>query len=499
MSGELTKTVANGTLWTAVSQFVSQGMRFLGMIVLAWLLVPEEIGIAAMAAVVTTVVLRIVDVGFNEAIIQRKSVTPSHLSTAFWIILAFSTTVYVVVAAASPLVGRFFGNDLVAPVLAVSALSFIIMPLGSIHGALLRRDLRFVRLSLANIIEAVVYLGVALPMAFSGLGVWSLVGGNLAGIAAQVIARWLLCRWLPSFHFSLDSLRDLRSFGLNVTGSRLASVLVERLDYLIAGRFLGAATLGLYSMALRIARFPSENLWYIVTKVALPAFSLLQDEDERLRRGFLKSTAFIATTAMPVFVGIAVVAPELVRVALDSEWLPIIVPLQILCVSGAVNALRTSIPSLFLSKGRPDILLRLNLVQTAVLVPALIAGAQFGIRGIAAGVVATEFASWLLLFLFAARLIDLRIGEYLRAVWAAALACSAMAAGVLGLRYAMHEVFGLHDVAVLAVSVLFGAGLYVVVLKLIRSETLNEIIDLSREMAGPFGAAVVARLPLARK
>lgn len=499
MSGALTRSVVHGMTWTVIGQAMGQGLRFVAIIFLARLLLPDDFGVIAMAIIFTGLVSRAVDLGFNQSLIQRKEVTPSHLSTTFWTSLAMGIMFCIVTVALSPVVGKFFDNDSVGPVLAVLSLSFVIIPLGSVHGSLLKRRLDFFRFSIAEIGGSVTYLAVTVVMAFSGFGVWSLVWGSLASDLTYVALRWVLCRWHPSLMFSRNSLKDLWGFGLNVTGTKLIGFLVLRLDYLIIGRVLTPVALGFYSLGCKIVDYPAQYLSLSVERVAFPAFSTIQDEDERLRRGFLKAITFACIVGLPIFGGLALVAPEFVRVVFGDKWTSAVLPMQILCVMMGIVLLCSSISALFLSKGRADIFLKLTLAGLAIKVICLVIGVRFGITGVALGALASTVILWPVQQLLASRLIGLRMRDYLAALRPGVVGSAVMALTLLTFRYGTTKLFNLPDAGLMACLVLLGAVTYFITLKVTRTQALNEMFALVLEMIRPYARSVMLKMAFFRK
>jgi len=499
MNGSLTKAAVRGMTWSGISQAVGQGLRLVATIILARLLLPEDFGIIAMTLIVTTLVMRIGDLGFSSALIQRKDVTDSHLSTTFWTALALGFIFCLVTVAISPLMANFFDNEDVGPVLAVSALSFVIMPLGGIHATLLMKRLDFFKFSVVEIAEAIIYVAMAVPLAFAGFGVWSIVWGNLASQVARALLRWVVCPWHPSMTFSFQSLRDLWRFGFNVTGDRSVHFLTERLDYLIIGKFLAPAALGFYNLGYRIVEFPTSSLWMAVNRVAFSTFSLVQDEHERLRRGFTKSLTYLSLIVFPLFVGLAIVAPELVKVVFGQKWAAAVSPVQILCIMAAITSISVAVGAVLRSKGRPDIELKLSLVKLALLVMGLLIGVRFGTVGAAAGVSAVAAIIWLPRQMFANRLIGLRMRDYFASLRPAAFGSVVMALTLLAFRYAVGSLLSLPDVELLIGSVLLGAVTYFMTLKVDRTQALGEMIQIALDMVRPYARLVMERLGLRRK
>jgi PST family polysaccharide transporter len=448
------------------------------MIVLARLLLPEDFGVVAMADTFTIFVSWLIDLGLTEAIVQRKEVTNRHLSTIFWSGWALGIFLCLVLVAASPLASYFFRNDLVRPVLMVSSVTLAIRPLGAVHGALLRKKLDFFRFAIAEVGTAAAYLVAALAMAFAGLGLWSIVLGLVFSEISSVAIRWVLYHWKPSFVFGRREFKELMGFGLNITGMRFTQLVGDRMDYLFIGRFLSAEALGFYNLGLKVVQYPSLLAWTAVYRVTFPVFSSIQDEDDRLHRGFLKALAFLCLIALPFFTGLAIVAPELVTVVFGVKWQPAVLPLQILCISGVANAIVAVVQPPLLSKGRPDIVLKLSIVRLVLLPIFLFIGVKFGTYGASAAVSAAAVILVAANYVFVGRLLKLKMRDLVTSVGPSVLGTGVMTVVLMLLRHWGLSLGILHGFGLLVVSVCVGVVTYFVALKVIRSQTLDEMVGL---------------------
>ena len=81
-----------GLFWSAAQSWGNQLVTLAVFIVLARLLSPANFGLVAMAKVFLSFVWIFLDQGLSMAIIQRRDLEQSHLSTAFWTNLAVVTT-----------------------------------------------------------------------------------------------------------------------------------------------------------------------------------------------------------------------------------------------------------------------------------------------------------------------------------------------------------------------------------------------------------------------
>ena len=81
----------------------------------------------------------------------------------------------------------------------------------------------------------------------------------------------------------------------------------KNIDYIFVGRFLGAADLGLYTMAYNLVSLPQRKFSSIITQVAFPVFSRIQHEPEKLARNYLNMIRYISFVTFPVLTGLMVI------------------------------------------------------------------------------------------------------------------------------------------------------------------------------------------------
>jgi O-antigen/teichoic acid export membrane protein len=223
----------------------------------------------------------------------------------------------------------------------------------------------------------------------------------------------------------------------------------------------------------------------VVGRVAFPTFAVIQDEDERLRRGLKKAVTYVALVVLPLVCGMAIVAPELTRVLLGEKWIPSILPMQILCGFAIAFSISALSGPLLRSKGRTDIEFRVDLVRFAVLIPCLLVAVGHGTVGVAVCVSVVGFVVALVRQMAANRLVGLSLRDYLGSIAPPASATAVMAVAVVAFRQAATTAFAMPDAALLASMVVLGAIVYVVALKLTRTRALDELAELSIDMVKP--------------
>jgi len=475
MNSNLTKLTAFGIFWTGVSRLSTQVFRFIIIIILARLLNPADFGIVGLAAIFLGLIDVIKELGLSAAIVQRKEINEIHLSTSFWASVIAGITLFIIAILASPFVADFFQEDIVQPILIVSAIGLIIGSFSVIHYALLEKSLNFKKLTIAEVCAAFVSGMVSVFLAINGYGVWSLVFGGLAGSFISVVILWKIVAWRPSLRFSFARFKELFGFGSHVMGSKVLNYTHSNMDYLVVGKLLGTSALGYYSFAYHLITFPVHKVSMMVTRVTFPAFSTIQDDNNTLRKGYLKVVRYISLITFPMLAGMFVVAPEFVVVVYGAKWAPMILPLQILCLAGALKSIGTTTGSILLSKGRADILFKCDILAAIVLPIAVIIGANYGIAGVAAAVTVSMVSIFPIVQMITNKLIDLSMFSYFKAIYPAIIGSLTLIVGVEIYQRMSLAIYDLPAMGILSSSALIGIIIYILLMRIVFNDIFKEL------------------------
>jgi len=459
MASPLRAQAISGVKWNGVSMGVITVLHFVTLAILARLLAPAEFGLMGMVMVVIGFAQVFAGLGLSNAIIQRQSVPENHLSSFFWVNTASGVVIFVFVFMARPLVAMYFKESDLSQYLALGGLIFLITPVGQIFTTLLRKELRFRTLSKIEIAGTAVYSVSAVALAAANFGVLSLILGQLVRSLFTVGILFSIFRktWLPKFHFNLREISSYFGFGAFQMGEGAVNYLSANIDYIIIGRFLGPAALGFYTLAYQLVTFPLNKINPVITKVAFPAFSKIQGDNVRMRRGYCKVINYISMVTFPMLAGMLIVAPEFVRLVYGPKWAPSIIILQILCVVGAFKSLLNPIGSVLLAKGRADIGFYWNVFAVIMVSVAVVVGANWGIVGVAAALLILQAPFFMIIQPIVNRLMDLRFSRYFEAVQSP-LGCSLiMVAGIWLLKTVLGDV---NMLVLFATTVVAGAVTY---------------------------------------
>ncbi len=474
--------VYGGVRWSAIAAWGQQAIQFGIGIVLARLLMPRDYGLLAMATVFIGFIGIFKTMGFHTAIIQRRQISDALLSSLYYFILAVAGLLTVVAVAAAPIAAWIYREPRVMPVMAVLGIGFLLSAPGLMPFAVLSRQMRFGRLAVVELTSVVIGGGVAIALAVAGSGVWALAIGSLAGTAACTLLYQALSQWRPRLIFRWAEIRTVFSFGANLTGFGIFNYFARNADKFIIGAFLGLIPLGYYSLAYGILLKPRDAVTSVLMRVLFPAFSRMQDDDERLKAAYLRACGAIAFVTFPMMLGLAVMAHPFVEVVLGEKWLPAVPLIWLLAPLGMIQSVSGTAGQIYLAKGRADYYFRLGVLDGALHVIGFLVGVGWGVFGVAVAYCITSAISIPIYFGFAARLVGLRWQELLKAFAPIASSASTMALVVWVGHHALENM-NLPDGLALLASIVLGVVLYGTIVLYTRPPALQ---DLARLMPEPW-------------
>ena len=366
------KTI-KGTVWSAADAFLGQGVTFLVGIILARLLSPDEYGLIGICLIFNSVLMGIVDSGFSNALIRKKDVSDDDYNTMFITNLGISIVLYGLLFASSPIVAQFFGRQELTALVRATGLVLFFNALSITQVTILTKRIDFKTKTKASLISAILSGIVGITMAYTGFGVWALVGQMLSKQLLYTLCLWVLNKWWSSLKFSVASFRYMWSFGWKLLASGLLNNIWNQLYQVVVGKFYSPATLGQYTRSREYANIFSSNLTTIIQRVSYPVLSEIQDDKQRMVEGYrkvIKMTMFITTICM---FSLGAVAEPLIYCLIGPQWYEAATYLPLICISMAFYPLHAINLNMLQVLGRSDIFLYLEIIKKVIgIVPIII-------------------------------------------------------------------------------------------------------------------------------
>ncbi|HEP0609369.1 TPA: oligosaccharide flippase family protein, partial [Raoultella ornithinolytica] len=189
-----------------------------------------------------------------------------------------------------------------------------------------------------TLISRGIFFVITVPLASYGYGIWSVVFGNLAQSFVSMVLLFIATRKeMPrKINFNFLIFKDLFGFGIYVMAENILWSVLSRVFSLLIASFQGTYALGLYNMATKITDAVLNVMNTVVSRMALPLFSQVQDDNQKLRNIFARTTKLFNVISMPAFFGMAITCSEWVPVILGNSWSNAIPVIQIIAVMYAI-------------------------------------------------------------------------------------------------------------------------------------------------------------------
>lgn len=468
-----TKQVLSNARWVGVNQAGRLAVQFLSIAVLSRLLSPSDFGLMAMAAVVTNLALLFRDLGTAAALIQKHSLTDEFIDTIFWLNVVFGIAVGGSVALSGPIAARIFHAPGLAGLLAVISLAFPITSIGASQLALFERESRFQLIAWIEVVSAAAGLLVAIICALYKMGAYSFVFQSLVTGGLSTLQIWFHSAHRPKWMWDQGAFKSVWHFSGNLTAFNLINYFVRNGDSMLIGRFLGAVSLGWYSVANKILLFPLQNITYASNRALFPVYSRYQDDPDRLRSLYLRTLALISSISGPLMLGLWALRRPFVMVVFGPKWAHVIPILAWFAPMGLFQSMASTAGTILSAIGRTDLLRTLGIVSSITAMTAFIFGLRFGLIGL---VIAYAFATVLLTLLslhITLQRIHSGILELIAKIWKQTTCAIAMAITVWVLDMALRT--SLSAYAILAALVPLGAAWYIILLYFCSRPSLTEV------------------------
>ena len=360
--------VVRGGMWVFGLKISLKVIGLGRLVIVARLLDPSDFGLMGIALLLKGVIETFSQTGFEQALIQKKEDISSYLDAAWTVQLLRGFILFAVIYALAPLAAAFFEAPHALSIIRVMGLTTFLHAFTNIGVICFKKELEFNKQFIYQLIVSLVDTLVTVVFAFLLRNVWALVLGWLAGELTGIAVSYILHPHRPKLNFGLNKARELFHFGKWVLGANIVIFFATQGDDFYLGRVLGVTALGFYQMAFRVGNLPSSEIAGMIGKVAFPAYSKLQTAPEKLREAYRRVVTISTLLSIPIAGGIVVLAPLFVATFMGEKWLPVIMPLRILALSGLFRSIAGTGGALFNAIGKPKIGFWLNVVRLSVIV-----------------------------------------------------------------------------------------------------------------------------------
>lgn len=363
-----------GFFWRLGERLSSQLVSFVVSVVLARLLLPQEYGTIALCMVFVNITSVLAVSGLGTSLIQKKDADILDFSTIFYAGLGISLLLYGLLFVSASWVADLYKDDKICAVLRILGLVIPVQALNSVQQASVSRKLDFKKFFYATSIGTIASGLIGIFMAYTGYGVWALVGQQLSNHLINALTLNRIIDWHPTLQFSFQRFKSLFRFGSRLMLANFLGTFFNELKSFIVGFKYSPADLAFYNRGESLPNLVSSNMNNTMNAVLFPAISLVQDNKDDVKRAVRRSMITGSFVIFPLLFLLAAAAKNIVLILLTEKWFACVPFMQVFCLGHCVSILGTANIQACNAIGRSDITLKLEFYKKPVYVVAIFAG-----------------------------------------------------------------------------------------------------------------------------
>lgn len=353
----LKERTARGLFWSVFGNGAQQLVTMAIGIILARILDRSDYGLVAMLTVFSIVAGNLQESGFTSALAIKRDASHRDFNAVFWFSILTSACIYLLLFCCAPLIAAFNRAPELTLLGRVMFLGFFISSFGTAHAAWLFRHLKVREKTSSQVVASMVSGVVGLLFAIAGKGVWALVAMDLTYKLTYTTLIWHWSTWRPTWQIDLRPAWQMFGFGSKLLLTNILNTVNNQLLQSILGHYYRPTQVGDYSQANKWNTLGFSLLGGMINSVAQPVLAKVEDDGQRQIRVFRKMLRFTAMMSFPAMLGLSLIAPEFIPLALGEKWTFCVPYLQVLCLGGAFIPVNSVFSNLMISRTRSDLYL----------------------------------------------------------------------------------------------------------------------------------------------
>ena len=381
------RRATKGVITLTGRTFILQVVSFFGFFLLTVFLGREEIGLFFAVSELVAILGYFSDIGLAAALIQKKEKPDiKDIRSTFTIQQILVLFLCFLVFLLTPFLRSFYRiTSFGVWLLWALTAGFFLASLKTIPSVLLERKLRFDLLVVVEIVETLLFYGIAVLLAWRGFGVLSYTLAVLARGVVGVILIYIFSPWQIGFAFEITSLRRLLKFGIPYQANTFLAVVKDRLMNVFLWKIIGAEGVGILGWAQKWAQMPLRFIMDSVMKVTFPAYSRMQEDKYELKKAIEKTLYFVSLLTFPILTGMVILAKPLINlIPKYGKWEVALLALGLYVINSAWASVTTPLTNALAAIGKIKVVFKLMVMWTVltwITFPVL--AIKFGYNGVA--------------------------------------------------------------------------------------------------------------------
>ena len=377
------KKIALGAAAMSAVNILKLLAQFVTVPILARLLSPADYGLVAIAMPFILFVMLIADSGLGMSLVRTSRDNRAEWSTCFWLAILMGGVLSLLMGLLGPIIAYFYAEPKLTPIVWSLSLIIVGQTIALIPNAALQQQKKFGVISIIDLASIAASISTAVYTAMHGAGVWALVGQQLALYAVRIALTLWLSPFKPQFLFDLKLVHEHLRFGRDVLSVNLVGFFTRSMDNMVLGKVLGAAPVGIYSMAFQFLRLPFMLVTGPLMYVLYAQLSPVRDDKEHVKANFLVLTRLLAIIIFPAMAMVAAAQQPIFHLLLSPKWAESGQIFALAAAATAVQAVTALNATLMMVLGRTALQLRVATEYFIIWAAGLLVSVWFGLTAVA--------------------------------------------------------------------------------------------------------------------
>lgn len=412
----LGRRFARAAAWMVAFRWIDRVIGLLSVALLARILAPEDFGIVGYGMLIIGFLDLFTGLSTDAELIRHQDPDRAYYNAAWTMNVLRGFAIGVLILILTQPAAAFFHEPRLEGVMFALAAVPIIQGFENIGVVEFRKRLEFDREFRFLLVSRIVGTVAAVALALVLRNYWALVAGSALRVAFRVALSYGFHPFRPRVAWL--RVAEIFRFSRWIMLQNLASGVNEKLPAMVIGRELNSVALAFFNMSKEIADLSVTEIRAPIRRALYPSLTQIAHQPERLRNVLVQTTGMLALLTIPIPLGIALVAEDLVPLFLGSQWQPTVLLLQPLCLAVTVSALGTNSQLAYVALNRAYLTAVAAFARVLLLLALLLSvPSSYGAVGVAYAVAAASFIMLIADYALASRILRIRAGSLLRAAW----------------------------------------------------------------------------------
>jgi len=385
-------------------------LNLLVMMYLARELDPSSFGLLAISSVFINVIANLAVSGIGEYIVYYKKEDRIQMyHSAFWLNLLLTFAISLIIIATVPLWSNFYNDERITSLVYYLLIGFFAEMLSVVPISIFRKSMEFQKMIfLQTIFNTMIGLG-KVGFAFFGFGIYSLVLPIAIFQPLQSIAIMIASGFRPQLRCEFHFWKQIIAYTKHIVGGRVLGRIVNEGDNILVGKLLSLQELGYYTLAFQLSNIFTNTLLPIISTLSLPVFS--NTPEQQMKDNYLRMVNLISSVSIPLLLLLVVVSEPVIVFFYGTQWIPAILPLQILCLFTIFRSITSPTSAIFSALGKPQIGFYYSLIFTPFFLLSVWLGSYWGIVGVCICVTTMRISGGQVTLYISSRLLKFNVFE----------------------------------------------------------------------------------------